>query len=887
MMLNFSLVLGNDNLTNKEYVISNVDSLIPKVALVLSGGGARGISQIGVLKEFERNNITINYIIGTSIGSIVGGLYSVGYTAEELDTIMNSTDWQQTMNLSNNQARNELFLDQKIISDRSLLNLRFKNFNFVVPEAISLGAKFESFLQKLFWNSIYQTNSNFDSLKYPFRAVATELITGKTVSLNKGNIVSAIRASATIPLRFTPVKIDNMLLVDGGIIGNIPVTAAKSFNPDLIIAVNTTSPLLEVEQLNNPWNIADQVVSIAMAELSNQSRSLVDFEIIPKIENHKNTDFSNIKFLINEGVKSAQNLIYSIKNKIDSIANYNFNKQYFERIRNEIGDLGIYNFSFEGFDETDFHKINSLTNNNSNLSDYKIQSLFNLIYEFMQDNKYQKINIVVVRESIKISIKAQDYKKLLNIRITNENNFFRLIEIELNRKYQYQSLSKNIEKEIYEYALKLTRNEGLSLADISSFQILDRNIIFSFNERTIRKIIVKSRDNTNPMLIKRDILFAEGEPVNADKIINSWHNLIATDLFRYVQITPSKNPDGTADIIIETEELGSQFIKIGARIDNERNSQFGVDLIQDNLFETGARISTLISGGEFNQYAAMRYENSRIYNTDVTTYIEGFYKNRDAFQYTRLINNDITKYENSRKRNLTEQSYGVKVGFGSQIERSGRIGIDLRYEMQRSFQMDSIPPEFYKINTVSLSAKWDNENESEFATEGRTILLNLETNLLNLGGSVSFSKAEFGYKLNYSFSNYTLIRGIRFGVADRTLPPMEFFSMGGEDNFIGLREDEYRGRQLISGMLELRRKFIYGFLFDTYISIIYNLGSTWELPENIKFSTFKHGLGLKLSFDTPVGPAKFGVGKSYYFLNEPTAIVWGATNYYFSIGMKL
>ncbi len=885
--MNYSFNYAFENSNSKEYVISNIDSLIPKIALVLSGGGARGISQIGVLKVLENNKIPIKYIIGTSIGSIVGGLYAVGYSATELDTIMNTTNWLQTMNLSNNQERNVLFLDQKIISDRSILNLRFKNFNFVVPEAISLGANFESFLQKLLWNSVYQTSSNFDSLKYPFRAVATDLVSGQIISLSKGSIVTAIRASATIPLRYTPVKIDNMLLVDGGIMSNIPVSAAEKLNPDLIIAVNTTSPLLDVSQLNNPWNIADQVVSIAMAEFCNQTRLKADFEIIPNIEDHKNTDFNNMDFLISQGQKSAQGIINLIKDRIDSIAYSKFKHIYYEKIKNEVYDFATFKIYFTGFDENNSEKFKSILNINSVLNHIKIEVIFKYIYEIMREDKYKEVKISIDKVSNSIHFEAINYKKLLSIKITNDKSFFRLMENELNIKFQYISISKKTESEIFEYAIKLMRNEGLSLADISNFEVVDGLIILTINERVIRKIIVNSRDNTNPLLIKRDLLFKEGEPVNADAIINSWNSLIATDLFRYVQITPSKNSDGTADIIIETEELGSQFIKIGARIDNERNLQVGLDLMLDNLFETGARISTLISGGEVNQYTALRYENSRIYSTNVTTYIEGFYNFRKTYQYSRVVNDDITKYENIRKRNLSEQGYGVRGGFGSQLDRSGRIGIDFRYELQRSYEMDSLPPEFYKINTVSLSAKWDDENQSDFATDGRTIYLNLETNLLNLSGAVSYSKAEFRFKSNSSFGDFTLINGVRFGMADRTLPQMEFFTMGGEDNFIGLREDEFRGRQLLAGSLELRKKLKYGFWFDTYLSLRYDLGSIWVLPENIKFSTFKHGLGLILAFDTPVGPAKFSTGKSYYFLKEPTAVVWGTTYYYFSIGMKL
>ena len=887
IIISVNSINANDIYFHKHYKISNVDTLVPKVALVLSGGGARGISQIGVLKEFEKNNIPINYIVGTSIGSIVGGLYSVGYSSTELDSIIRNTNWQETMNLSNNQIRSDLFLDQKLISDRSLLSLRFKNFNFVVPEAISLGVKLESFLQKLFWNAIYQTTNSFDSLKYPFRAVSTDLISGKKISLDKGNIITAIRSSATVPLRYTPVKYNNMLLVDGGVIGNIPVQSAMQLNPDLIIAVNTTSPLLDSNQLNNPWNIADQVISIAMAEVSNYSMNQIDFEIIPRIENHKNTDFNNIDFLIEEGIKSSQLLINQIKHKIDSISLSTFHNLYLNRIKNEINDFSGYSIEFLNFDSFTLNKFDFILSNNKNVNYHRIKEIFEEIYVLLLKNSIKEVEVDINITEAKIIVNAINYIKITEIQIENNGDIFNKITEDLNINFKDSDLSILNQRNIIEFALKKLREAGFSYTDLSNKTIENNILKLKFNERKIRKIIQKSKDNTNSILISRDLEFSVGELVNADKIIKSWNKLIASDLFKFVQITPIKNDDGTSDIIIESEEIGSQSIKIGARVDNERNLQANLFLIEDNLFESGARLSALLGGGEFNQLLSLKYENTRILSTDITTFFEGIYKYREVYEYKPIFTPNIDRFQNLRKINLAEQGYGIKVGFGSQIERSGRIGIDFRYELQRNFYLDSIPPDFYKVNTVSLTAKWDNEDQSDFPTTGRTIYLNLETNLLNLSESVSFSKAEIALKMNSSFGNYTLSRGLRFGAADITLPVMEFFSLGGEDNFLGLREDEYRGRQILTGFLELRTKLNYNLLFDTYISIRYNIGSTWELPENIRISTLKHGLGLFAAFDTPLGPAKFGAGKAYYFLKEPFTVVWGEMHYYFSFGLKI
>ena len=311
------------NTVTLDETIEYPENIRPKVAVVLSGGGARGISQVGVLKQLVEYKIPIDYIVGTSIGSIIGGLYCAGYTPQELDSILISTNWGDIFALTGEQDRSNLFLDQKIIKDRSLITLRFKNFEFVVPEAMVTGARLNEFLQNLIWNSIYQEENNFDSLKIPFRSVATDLVKGRSVSLNSGNIVTAMRASAAIPLRNTPVRIGDMVLVDGGLKANIPLTQAEELNPDIIIVVNTISPLLEPQELNKSWNLADQVVSIMMMDYSIIALQKADIIIQPELNNHSNIDFLNLSDLIFKGEVATRKIIPYLRNlyfnKLDTI----------------------------------------------------------------------------------------------------------------------------------------------------------------------------------------------------------------------------------------------------------------------------------------------------------------------------------------------------------------------------------------------------------------------------------------------------------------------------------------------------------------------------------------------------------------------------------------
>ena len=296
----------------------SLNEISPRVALVLSGGGARGVSQVGSLEVLDEHRIPYHCIVGTSIGSIIGGLLASGYSPSELDSLINSINWNDIFSLKEQSSRTDLFLDQKIIEDRSLITFRFKNFKFIVPEAISAGDQFNITLQRVFWNSLYKPHGSFDNLKLPFRAVATDIISGESISQKSGNIITAIRASATVPLRYTPIRSNGLILVDGGIFANIPAEQALEFSPDLIIAINTVSPKLNSEDLNTPWNIADQVITISMDKFTRKQKEFADFIITPNIGRHKNTDFSNLDTLIRAGRFAAKQLVPQIQQKYRS-----------------------------------------------------------------------------------------------------------------------------------------------------------------------------------------------------------------------------------------------------------------------------------------------------------------------------------------------------------------------------------------------------------------------------------------------------------------------------------------------------------------------------------------------------------------------------------------
>ena len=227
----------------------------PDVAVVLSGGGAKGIAQIGILKALKEKNIRFNYLVGTSMGSIIGGLYSAGYSIHEIDSIFNSTNWDEFFSIETTDRR-ELFIDQKITEDKAVLALRLDGLSPVLPNSINTGQRVSNFLNLVTLNAPLHVKNSFDELLYKFRAVSTDLVKGNAITLDRGSLSRAMRASSSVSFLLPPVESDSLLLVDGGLTANIPVNIAIQLGSEFIVAGNTTSGLRKKNELNYPWEIA-------------------------------------------------------------------------------------------------------------------------------------------------------------------------------------------------------------------------------------------------------------------------------------------------------------------------------------------------------------------------------------------------------------------------------------------------------------------------------------------------------------------------------------------------------------------------------------------------------------------------------------------------------
>ncbi len=274
----------------------------PKIGYAFGGGGAKGIAHIGVLKVLEEAGIRPDYITGTSIGSIVGGLYAIGYSVEDLEKLSNEIDWDYYFNDEIN--RTDLPIEERLISDRYQLKLNIEDGKIKLPAGFVQGQKVGLLLSQLTLPA--HGINDFDDFDIPFRCVAADFETGDPVVLGKGSLAKAIRASMSIPSVFEPIEIDGRLLIDGGVVRNLPVQEVKEMGADIIIALDVTSPLYKKDQLSSFVTVLEQAGSYRLAESIKDAKEMADIFIHPDIDEFGALDFDNNDTLMARGEAAAR-----------------------------------------------------------------------------------------------------------------------------------------------------------------------------------------------------------------------------------------------------------------------------------------------------------------------------------------------------------------------------------------------------------------------------------------------------------------------------------------------------------------------------------------------------------------------------------------------------
>lgn len=858
----------------------NISKDKPIIALALSGGGARGLAQIGVLKALEEANISADLIVGTSMGSILGGLYSAGYSITELDSLAKKIDWESFTSLDRKTNRRELFVDQKITEDKAVLNLRLQGFRPLIPTSINDGQLLSNKLNLLTLHAPIHVNKSFDNLLYKFRAVCTDLVTGNKVVLNKGSLGLAMRASSSVSFLLSPTNYDSLILVDGGLVANIPVKTAKEQGGDFIIAVNTTSALHPEEELAYPWIVADQVVSIPMKLLNESQLSNADFIIKPDLKNWTASDFTNSDSIISQGYYDALVLTTHLRSKLDSLirsklSNDNF---YFNNPRIKYVNVPEFGDAFAKY-----------AINQDSISRAEIKLALNDIYA---NGEYENLEARIEEEKDLYVIEILGNKKptiksfdLHGVKIINKAEAESVLARLINKPF----VERKVVSSIIEI-LKLYRKLGYSLAYLTeiSFERDSGKLSLHFDEGKISRVSLQGNERTSETVITRELSLEAGDYFLYKNAEDGLTNLRSTNLFSNINFDVKKEGNENV-VVLKVSEKVSGLARIGFRTDSENQTQLSLDIRDENLFGSGTEAGVLIYGGARNRGYILEHKANRLWNTYFTYKINAYYLFDDAFVYGDDLPTSENKFSRSALGEYRQIYYGASLSVGTQVGKFGNLIFKGKYQVDQLANKNNEIIFPYKIKIVSLkiSTTIDTQDKYPYPQNGFLFTGFYETAQTVLGGDVGYTNLSLDYKNYFTVSrNHTFSPRFSLGFGDKTLPLSQHFSLGGQYSFFGMREDEFRGRQLFLASLEYRYNLPVRIFFDTYLLVRYDLGSIWDVQEEIRFKDLRHGIGASISLDTPIGPADFAVGRSFLFKkNLPgNPISWGDVIFYFSIG---
>ena len=285
----------------------------PKIGLVLSGGGAKGFAHIGVLKVLEEAGVKIDYIGGTSMGAVIGGLYASGYNASQIDSIFQATNFNELLNDFIPRSSKNFY--EKRNDELYALVLPFNKMKIGIPEALSKGMYNYNLLSRITRN--VRHIKDFNKLPIPFLCIGTNIETGEQVLLNKGNLAQAMIASSAFPSLFSPVEIDGKLLVDGGVINNYPIEEVRKLGADIIIGVDVQDDLLDRNQLKDATRILVQITNLQSIERMKKNVKETDVYIKPDIKNYGVVSFDKGKEIIRKGEEATFSVYEQIKLLVD------------------------------------------------------------------------------------------------------------------------------------------------------------------------------------------------------------------------------------------------------------------------------------------------------------------------------------------------------------------------------------------------------------------------------------------------------------------------------------------------------------------------------------------------------------------------------------------
>lgn len=843
-------------------MVGGLDGLNPfdstqryQVLLALSGGGARGLAAIGILRAFEEKQISVAAIAGTSIGGIVGGLYVCGYSPDQLAAITRSTDFSKLF--ANKPSRLTMFLTQRQERDRHLLSVRFDGFKPTIPQALTAGHQLSSTLASLTSRAVYRAGRDFSRLRIPFKAVTTDIVSGRMEVLSSGSLADAMRATMAYPLAFTGLERNEQLLMDGGMVSPVPVEIAAGMSDatDFVVAVNTTSPLVAREHLISPIDIAGQVTSIMTRDKLLAELSRADLVISPVPDSITSTDFdlrdSIIEFGYRAGLRAADSIVALASTRADSSSflvgkvvcnacsptlRVQFPNQRFTRkelirfLSQEVVEQSLYRLtahlkpleSHSG--EADRDRALQLT-----ITSEPALPMANLVISFRGVSRYADSTLIRQMDLPASALTAPALKRGLD-RIVN-----------------------------------LYVVDGYDLADIRDVMIdsARKTLTISVDEAIVRRIDVENNVKARDWLVRSYCPLKVGQPYSTRVASRGVSNIYGTDLFEQVSIEPLPCQDGVAAVISVREKQSTQ-VRLGWHWDDEYQSEEFAELLNDNVMGAGVEYALHAQYGNDHQLYSAEVKANRILSTYLTARFQVYHDRFDR-QLFRVTDRSIGERE--------EITNGSCLTVGQQIKRLGTASAKLKIRDITSRDPQTKVEEEFRLRQLLFETHVETFDRWPFPRTGKRHFIELALAGEYLGGNVEFTRFFSSLESYFPFGNWLCYHPtVSVGLSRSGLPITEQFYFGGLRSFAGLRTNQVSGDKLLMFNQELRVKLPLRLYFFTRLDI----GEAYATAEQIKLRNLRTGFGVSLAFDSPIGPVEFGYGVTNH----------RADRFYFSAGPR-
>ncbi len=738
----------------------------PRLGLALSGGGARGLAHIGVLQVLEEAGIEVDVIAGTSMGALVGGMYASGFTPTDIQTQLTQLNWQEFY--FDTAERRWMFPGVRESASGHLFQLRFRNFIPYIPTAVSSGQRFLASLLDLTKRGIYQNYKSWDLLRVSFRCVTTDLVTGQRVVFDRGDMSEAIRASMSIPLLLSPVVWDTLLLVDGGLVENIPVETAREAGADYVIAVDVAAGMRNASELRHPWEIVDQISNFTIDPRNRELLEQADLVITPATEEWGSSDFTRMEEIVAEGRRATEAVLGHLQRDLLRLAASESDPTY-------AVDTLLY---------TGVQAITPplLPQGIREISRQEIMALLNIIH---QTGYYFREEALLYRNAqgrAILEFHLQENQQITGLSLHGVGSADSLRALQAFEPLLGRPANFSQGLGLLNDFIAGLRQEGYSLAAVDSIHFQDGITSIWVDRGQIESVEVTGNHRTSDYSILRDFKIKPGDYFNLYRAQSSIANIYGSDLYRSAYYRVKQQAD-RKQLEVIVQERPFPLLQVGLGYDDREFERMFFRLRHENSGGLGIRLLLYWRFASARETQRLRLEQDRLFHTTLTWRVEA----ENSYQrYSLWEGNDELGRASYRALDFSAR-------VGQQIKRLGTISVGIRLtDGEYRWNGES---RYYDLRRIMLSSLVDTRNRIPWPETGEYHLVEFETSSSLLNPSESFNRWRMLFdSYRRLYRHHIFHSTIHLAGADETTPEPYWWHEGYETGLWALHTRQLTGR---------------------------------------------------------------------------------------------